>query len=54
MAEQSRRFVSPDKPIDKFIEDQKNKDTKRFNFADWVSQLQKWKQKNRGNPAKRA
>ena len=23
MAEQSRRFVSPDKPIDKFIEDQK-------------------------------
>jgi len=27
MAEQSRRFVSPDKPIDKFIEDQKNKST---------------------------
>ena len=27
MAEQSRRFVSPDKPIDKFIEDQKNKNT---------------------------
>ena len=25
MAEQSRRFVSLDKPIDKFIEDQKNK-----------------------------
>ena len=30
------------------------KDTKRCKFADWVSQLQKWKQKNRGNPAKRA
>ena len=27
MAEQSRRFVSLDKPIDKFIEDQKNKNT---------------------------
>ena len=27
MAEQSRRFVSPDKPIDKFIEDQKYKNT---------------------------
>ena len=27
MAEQSRTFVSPDKPIDKFIEDQKNKNT---------------------------
>ena len=27
MAEQLRRFVSPDKPIDKFIEDQKNKNT---------------------------
>ena len=27
MAEQSRRFVSVDKPIDKFIEDQKNKNT---------------------------
>ena len=27
MAEQSRRFVSPDKPVDKFIEDQKNKNT---------------------------
>ena len=27
MAEQSRRFVSLDKPIDKFIEDQKNKST---------------------------
>ena len=27
MAEQSRGFVSPDKPIDKFIEDQKNKNT---------------------------
>ena len=27
MGEQSRRFVSPDKPIDKFIEDQKNKNT---------------------------
>ena len=25
MAEQSRRFASLDKPIDKFIEDQKNK-----------------------------
>ena len=49
MAEQSRRFVSLDKPIDKFIEDQKNKNTlskTRCKFADWVSQLQKWKQKN--------
>ena len=51
MAEQSRRFVSLDKPIDKFIEDQKKqehsfKDTQRCKFADWVSQLQKWKQKN--------
>ena len=27
MAEQSRRFVSLDKPKDKFIEDQKNKNT---------------------------
>ena len=27
MAEQSRRFVSLDKPIDKFIEDKKNKNT---------------------------
>ena len=27
MAEQSRRFVSLDKPIDKFIEDQKNENT---------------------------
>ena len=27
MAEQSRRLVSLDKPIDKFIEDQKNKNT---------------------------
>ena len=27
MAEQSRRFVSLDEPIDKFIEDQKNKNT---------------------------
>ena len=27
MAEQSRRFVSLEKPIDKFIEDQKNKNT---------------------------
>ena len=27
MAEQSRRFVSLDKPIDKCIEDQKNKNT---------------------------
>ena len=27
MAEQSRRFVSLDKPMDKFIEDQKNKNT---------------------------
>ena len=27
MAEQSRRFVSLDKPIDKFIEDQKKKNT---------------------------
>ena len=27
MAEQSRRFVSLDKPIDKFIEDRKNKNT---------------------------
>ena len=27
MAEQSRRFVSLDKPIDRFIEDQKNKNT---------------------------
>ena len=27
MAEQSRRFVSLDKPIDKIIEDQKNKNT---------------------------
>ena len=27
MAEQSRRFASLDKPIDKFIEDQKNKNT---------------------------
>ena len=27
MAEQSRRFVSLGKPIDKFIEDQKNKNT---------------------------
>ena len=27
MAEQSRRFMSLDKPIDKFIEDQKNKNT---------------------------
>ena len=27
MAEQSRRFVSLDKPIDKFIEDQRNKNT---------------------------
>ena len=26
-AEQSRRFVSLDKPVDKFIEDQKNKNT---------------------------
>ena len=50
MAEQSRRFVSLDKPIDNFIEDQKNKNTlsktRRDKFADWVSQLQKWKQKN--------
>ena len=34
MAEQSRRFVSPDKPIGKFIKDQKNKNTKRCKFAD--------------------
>ena len=27
MAEQSRRFVSLDKPINKFIEDRKNKNT---------------------------
>ena len=27
MAEQSRSFVSPDKTMDKFIEDQKNKNT---------------------------
>ena len=27
MAEQSRRFVSLDEPIDKFIEDQKQKNT---------------------------
>ena len=27
MAEQSRRFVSLEEPIDKFIEDQKNKNT---------------------------
>ena len=27
MAEQSRRFVSLDEPIDKFIEDEKNKNT---------------------------
>ena len=55
MAEQSRRFVSLDKPIDKFIEGQKNKntlsktrqgDTQRCKFVDWVFQLQKWKQKN--------
>ena len=26
------------------------KDTRRCKVADWVSQLQKWKQKNRGNP----
>ena len=45
MAEQSRRFVSLDKLIDKFIEDQKHKNT-LSKFADWVSQLQKWKQKN--------
>ena len=44
MAEQSRRFVSLDKPIEKFIEDQKKhsfKDTQRYKFADRVSQLQK-------------
>ena len=29
MAEQSRRFVSLDKPIDKFIEDQKKKKKKK-------------------------
>ena len=51
MAGQSGRFVSIDKPVDKVIEDQKKqehsfKDTKRCKFADWVSQLQKWKQKN--------
>ena len=50
MAEQSRRFVSLDKPTDKFIEDKKQehsfKDTQRCKFADWVSQLQKWKQRN--------
>ena len=37
MAEQSRRFVSLDKPIDNFIEDQKKhsfKDKKRCKFAD--------------------
>ena len=47
MAEQSRRFVSLDKPIDKFIED-----TQRSKFAYWVSQLQKWKQKNEEIPTK--
>ena len=38
IAERSRRFVSLDKPIDKFIDDQKKKhsfkDTKRCKFAD--------------------
>ena len=37
MVDQSRRFVSLDKPIDKFIEDQKNKNTlskTRCKFAD--------------------
>ena len=48
MAGQSRRFVSLDKPIDKFIEDRKKqehsfKDTQRCKFAEWVSQLQKIK-----------
>ena len=61
MAEQSRRFVCLDKPIDKFIEDQKNKNTLSKTRRDVslltemrISQLQKRKQKNRGNPAKRA
>ena len=46
MAKQSRRFVSAEKPTDKFIEHQRKqghyfKDTKRCKFADWVSQVQK-------------
>ena len=57
MAEQSRRFVSLGKPIDKFIEDQKNKNTLSKTRRD-VSLLSfsnpKVKAEERGNPAKRA
>ena len=52
MAEQSRRFVSLDKPIDKSIEDQKNKNTLSKTGRD-VSLLSV-KEEERGNPAKRA
>ena len=58
MAEQSR-FVSLDKPIDKFIEDQKNKNTLSKTRRD-VSLLTEFlnskseSRRTRGNPAKRA
>ena len=61
MAEQSRRFVSLDKPIEKFIEYQKNKNTLSKTLRD-VSLLTEFlsfstpkvKAEERGNPAKRA
>ena len=54
MAEQSRRFVSVDKPIDKFIEDQKNKNTLSKTRRDVSFSSPKVKAEERGNPAKRA
>ena len=54
MAEQSRTFVSLDKPIDKFIEDQKNKNTLSKTRKDVSLLTPKMKAEERGNPAKRA
>ena len=57
IAEQSRRFVSLDKPVDKFIEDQKNENTLSKTRRD-VSLLTEFlnfksESEERGNPAKR-
>ena len=54
IAEQSRRLVSLDKPIDKFIEDQKNKNTLSKTRRDVSLLNSKVKAEARGNPAKRA
>ena len=55
MAEQSRRFCvsrQADRQVYRRPKTQEHsfKDTQRCKFPDWVSQLQKWKQKNEEIP----